>query len=33
MDNHLPIVVLDLWQPGAMEKAILGERVGTMISH
>jgi uridylate kinase len=33
MDNHLPIVVLDLWQPGALEKAILGERVGTIISH
>jgi uridylate kinase len=33
MDNHLPIVVLDLWQPGALEKAILGERVGTTISH
>jgi uridylate kinase len=33
MDNHLPIVVLDLWQPGALEKAIMGEPVGTMISH
>ena len=33
MDNHLPIVVLDLWQPGALEKAILGEPVGTTISH
>jgi uridylate kinase len=33
MDNHLPIVVLNLWQPGALEKAILGEPVGTTISH
>jgi uridylate kinase len=33
MDNHLPIVVLNLWQPGALEKAILGEPVGTIISH
>ncbi len=33
MDNHLPIVVLDLWQPGALEKAILGQPVGTMISY
>jgi uridylate kinase len=33
MDNHLPIVVLDLWQPEALEKAIRGEPVGTIISH
>ncbi len=33
MDNHLPIVVLDLWQPGALNKAILGQPVGTVISH
>lgn len=33
MDNHLPIVVLDLWQPGALNKAILGQTVGTVISH
>ena len=32
MDNHLPIVVLDLWTPGALEAAILGEQVGTVIS-
>lgn len=33
MDNHLPIVVLDLWQPEALRKAIMGEPVGTVISH
>jgi len=33
MDNHLPIVVLDLWQPDALEKAIVGQPVGTIISH
>ena len=33
MDNHLPIVVLDLWQPDAMQKAILSQPVGTIISH
>lgn len=33
MDNDLPIVVLDLWQPDALRKAILGEPVGTIISH
>jgi uridylate kinase len=33
MDNHLPIVVLDLWQPDALQKAISGHPVGTIISH
>ena len=33
MDNHLPMVVLDLWQPDALQKAILGQPVGTIISH
>ena len=33
MDNHLPIVVLDLWQPEALQSAIRGEPVGTIISH
>jgi uridylate kinase len=33
MDNHLPILVLNLWQPDALHKAILGEPVGTMISY
>jgi uridylate kinase len=33
MDNHLPIVVLDLWQPDALLKAILSQPVGTVISH
>jgi uridylate kinase len=32
MDNHLPIVVLDLWQPDALQKAILSQPVGTIIS-
>lgn len=33
MDNHLPILVLDLWQEDSLQKAILGQPVGTMISH
>jgi uridylate kinase len=33
MDNHLPIVVLNLWQPESLQKAILGQPVGTVISH
>jgi len=32
MDNDLPIVVLDLWQPDALQKAILSQPVGTRIS-
>lgn len=31
MENHLPIIVLNLWQEGALERAILGEGVGTII--
>ena len=32
MDNDLPIIVLDLWQPGSLESAVMGERVGTIIT-
>jgi uridylate kinase len=32
MDNEMPIIVLDLWQPGAVEQAVLGETVGTLVS-
>ncbi len=32
MDNNLPILVLDLWQPGALLKALYGEQVGTLVS-
>lgn len=32
MDNEMPIVVLDLWQPDAVEQAVLGEMVGTLVS-
>jgi uridylate kinase len=33
MDNDLPILVIDLWEANSMEKAVLGEPIGTMISH
>ncbi len=33
MDNHLPIIVLDLWQSGALQEAVRGQPVGTVISH
>jgi uridylate kinase len=32
MDNSLPIIVLDLWSNDALERAVLGEPVGTTIS-
>lgn len=33
MDNDLPILVLNLWDGDSLERAVLGERVGTLISH
>ncbi len=33
MDNDLPIIVLDLWQQDALEKAAMGLPVGTLINH
>ncbi len=33
MDNDLPIIVLDLWQEGNLERAALGLQVGTLINH
>ena len=32
MDNNMPILVLDLWQPGSLERALAGETIGTIIS-
>jgi uridylate kinase len=31
MENDVPIVVLNFWQPGSIEKLVSGETVGTMI--
>lgn len=33
MENRLPILVLNLWDPKALTKAIMGEKVGTLISN
>ncbi len=33
MDNDLPMIVLDFWQPDALEKAMRGEAVGTYIAN
>ncbi|HET7009842.1 MAG TPA: UMP kinase [Anaerolineales bacterium] len=32
MDNELPILVLDLWQPDSLLRAVRGEAVGTKIA-
>jgi uridylate kinase len=32
MDNQMPIVVLDLWQPDSLKNTILGDTMGTLIS-
>jgi len=32
MDNHLPILVLNLWQPDVLRQAIFGADVGTLVS-
>ncbi len=32
MDNHLPILVLDMEQPDSLVRAVLGEKLGTIIN-
>jgi len=32
MDNELPILVFDLWQPQSLERAVQGEPIGTIIN-
>ncbi len=32
MENHLPILVLNLWDPEALLRAIQGESIGTLVS-
>ena len=31
MDNEMPILVFDLWQPDSLERAVMGEPIGTLI--
>jgi len=33
MDNDLPIVVVNLWEPESLKEVILGEQIGTIICH
>jgi len=32
MDNHLPIIVLNLLKPSNVEKAVLGQAIGTLVT-
>jgi uridylate kinase len=32
MENDLPILVLNLWQPHSLERAVVGESIGTLVS-
>jgi uridylate kinase len=32
MDNHVPIVVFDMFKPGNLRSVILGEKIGTLVS-
>ena len=32
MDNDMPILVLNLWEPEALIRALHGELVGTLVS-
>jgi uridylate kinase len=32
MDNNMPILVLNLWQPGVLINAVYGEPVGTLVT-
>lgn len=31
MDNKLPILVLNMWDPNALEQGLMGEKVGTLV--
>ena len=32
MDNHVPIVVFDMFKPGNLRGVVLGEKIGTLVS-
>ena len=32
MENHVPILVLNLWDPEALHRALRGEKVGTLVT-
>ena len=32
MDNHIPIIVFDMFRKGNLKKVILGSKIGTLVS-
>jgi uridylate kinase len=32
MDNNLPILVVNLWDPSGLERVVRGEKIGTLVS-
>lgn len=32
MENHMPIYVVDLWQPNVLPDVVMGKRVGTLVA-
>ena len=31
MENHMPLMVLNLWEEGSLQRALMGENVGTLV--
>ncbi len=31
MENHMPLMVLNLWEEGSLRKALMGEKIGTLV--
>jgi uridylate kinase len=31
MENHMPLMVLNLWEEGSLKKALTGEQIGTLV--
>ena len=31
MENHMPLMVLNLWEEGSLSKALMGEEIGTLV--
>ncbi|MBQ4513793.1 MAG: UMP kinase [Anaerolineaceae bacterium] len=31
MENHMPLMVLNLWEEGSLKKALMGEKIGTLV--
>lgn len=31
MEHQMPIIVVDLWEPGSVDKVVFGEKIGTLV--